>query len=104
MRLSNNGKRTFTSLNWMQRITFPKFQFRVLENVNRIIQQKCSTPEVIKILDVGCFKGDASVQYVKESPNVQLYGIDWQDERDNEFIKRFHSRPIENQNMRVLLK
>ena len=84
---SSKGK-TFVNLGWIQKISFHKFHYKMLMNVNHLISEMISQERCNILLDIGVHKGDASVQYVKKS-NADLIGIDWRDERSDEYKKRF---------------
>lgn len=90
MKMGNKRKTTYTSLSWIQRITFPEFQFDVLKNVNGLINSQCISfgQNTHRILDIGCGSGDASIQYVN-GMDAELVGVDWRDSRSPQYVARF---------------
>lgn len=76
-------------LSFIQRITFPHFQFKVLSTVNRLIASRCHNKQAKRLLDVGCGSGSASVQYGRDRSDIDLYGVDWRDTRSVKFRERF---------------
>jgi len=88
--MGNKRKTTYTSLSWIQHITFPEFQIDVLKNVNRNINSECISlgQNKCRVLDIGCGSGDASIQYIN-GIDADIFGVDWRDSRSSQYAKRF---------------
>jgi ubiquinone/menaquinone biosynthesis C-methylase UbiE len=89
MKKGCRGDTTMTPLDWIQKISFPEFQFKVLTMVNKLIAVNSSSYNYSRLLDVGCGTGDASFAYLEGHSSTELYGIDWRDSRSAAFAPKF---------------